>query len=257
MRNFLASGGLIGALAITACDGSIDDDRAAVCAAPPRVPVTTTGPGVLRLDAVDLGERDRRFDSLGMNLDATCTTGQAQTFACQPIANGVRRPDGHDGIDNGFGHGLVALLMTIDARPSESASGTSYLVFEGHGRAQLLLGARSGHVRAVIPLTAVRLDDTHDGFVMLAAIAPRRELGDGIRARAHALPDLPDAALCSADSVHVIGDAVEQNADIPLSGVAAPEAECDGLSVAFRFRGEVVAEAPPLPPTCAEVISEP
>lgn len=258
MRNFLVFSSILAAASALGCDGSVEEEeeRAKACAAPPRAPVTTTGPGILRLDAVDLAERDRRFDSVGMNLDSTCTTLQTSTFACQPILHGVRRADGHDGIDNAFGRGLVPLLMALDGRPSESASGTSYLVFEGEGRARLLLGARSGHVRAVIPLTAVRLEDTHDGFVTLAAIASRKEVADNVRARAHALEDPPNVELCTPDSIRVIGDAVEQNADIPLSGVANAQQECDGISVAFRFRGEAAAEAPALPPTCAELAAE-
>lgn len=244
---------------VAACNGAVDDDdqAAARCAAPPAAAVTTRS-DMLRLDVVELGERRgnvaQTSASIGMNLDGRCSTTARETHACVGLEGGLARfgVDGPDGVDNTFGTVILPLLLPFDATPSAGAGGTSFLVFEGEGRATLHLGTRAGHTRAIIPLTSVRTAAGPDGLVTLAAIIPRDAFAQSIRAHANVLLDETSTELCAGSALEQVVATIEQAADVPLGGGGDPSAICDGISIGFRFRATPANAPPAIPPTCAE-----
>lgn len=251
------------AAGVAACDGEVDqtDVIAAKCSEPPPIAVTTRSGEILRLDFVQLGETINRqpptAPSLGMNLDGLCSTLDPTTFACAQIPGSVRAShfDGDGGVDNAFGRTIVPLMFSLEVRPSEAGSGTSFLVFEGGGRATLHLGARSGQIFLSIPLTSVRLDEGRlDSLIELAAVIPGAEFRESLRARANSLFSPPTLELCAGSTLEGILGAVEQAQDIPVDRIPNRSIPCDGISIGMRFRATPVTESemPKLPPSCAE-----
>jgi hypothetical protein len=267
MKSFLCFCSVVaGASFLAACDGAISetDVIAAQCAEPPPAAVTTRTGEILRLDVVQLGERFRQepatFGDLGMNLDGRCSSSQDETtFTCARVSGDPRtnHVDGDAGIDNTFGRVLVPMLSLLDERPSEAASGTSFLALEGEGRATLHIGGRSGQIIVSIPLRNVRLDDTRlDALVTLAGVIPRAELVENVRARANALMEPPTTDLCSGTTRDWLIDAIQHSTDTLVSGAVDRNAECDGISIGLRFRASPATSVPALPPTCDEQIAK-
>lgn len=259
MRTLL---GFFSILSVVACSGAVERTEliAAECAAKPPVPVTTRAE-ILRLDVVQFGERFRQepgsFASLGMNLDGRCSTTDETTHACTRVPGSTpsERADGDGGIDNAFGRALLPMLTLLDERPSDAASGTSFLVLEGGGRATLHVGSRSGQIIVSIPITSVRLAEGEDGLVTLAGVIPPAEFRETIAARVNALVEPPNTELCTGVTLPSILDAVDRAADIRLDLVPNRNEQCNAISIGVRFRASPVTAMPALPPTCAEQIA--
>lgn len=243
----------------SACSGAVDqsDVIAAQCEEPPPVGVTSRRGEILRLDVVQFGEKFRQdagtFGTLGMNLDGRCSTNDETTVGCTraPGSSRGEHVDGERGIDNAFGQALLQLLTLLDEKPSEAASGTSYLVLEGEGRATLHVGSRSGRIVVAIPLTSVRLeDDRLDGLVTLAAVIPPEELRESLRKHVNALSDPPASDLCGSTTLESILEAVDRTADVRLDLVPNRAEPCNGISIGMRFRGAPASRVPELPPAC-------
>lgn len=246
------------------CDGAIDRTEviAAECAEPPPVPVTPRSGEILRLDVVQFGERFRQepgtFGALGMNLDGRCSTSDETTHVCTRVPGTTRadHADGEQGIDNSFGRGLLPMLASLDERPSEAASGTSFLVLEGEGRAKLHIGSRSGQILVSIPLTSVRLqDDRLDALVTLSAVIPPAELRESLVARANNLLEPPNTEFCNGSTLQGVLDGIDRAADVRLDLVPNRAEQCNGISIGLRFRATAVSRMPALPPTCAEQLA--
>jgi hypothetical protein len=239
------------------CTGAETGVIPAECSEPPSVPVTTRSGEILQLDVVQLGENIRQqpgtFASLGMNLDGRCSTSDDSTQACMRVPGSPRQrhADGEHGIDNAFGSALLPMLKLLEERPSESASGTSFLVLEGGGRATLHLGARPGRSILSVPITSVRLDeDRLDGLVTLAGVIPPAELRASFAAHANALLDPPEPELCSGSAMAGVLQGIDQAPDVRLDGAPNEGAQCDGISIGFRFRASPASRVPELPPPC-------
>lgn len=244
---------------LAACSGAVDQTEviAAECEEPPPVPITTRSGEILQLDAVQLGEKFRQepatFGSLGMNLDGRCSTSDETTVVCTRVPGTTRNDhvDGERGIDNSFGRSLLPLLALLDEKPSEAASGTSFLVLEGDGRATLHVGSRSGQIIVSIPLTSVRLqDDRLDGLVTLAAVIPPEELRESLRKHVNALSDPPATDLCGSSTLEAILEAIDRAADVRLDLVPNRAEQCNGISIGMRFRASPASRVPDLPPAC-------
>jgi hypothetical protein len=259
MRTFLCLCSILAAAVIvSACDGAVDDEPDPRCNEPPPAAITTRSGEVLRLDVVELGERlpnrAPSFASIGMNLDGRCTK-DALSRACSRPGNraGGWHSDGDVGIDNSFGHSFLSMLALLDATPSATASGNSFLVFEGGGRATLHLSMHpASGITVSIPLTGVRLAEGADGVVTLAAIIPRAAFREAVRVRGNALVNPPSTELCAGSFLESVLASIDDAADVPLDGTPNAPAECDGISIGARFRGTPVAEPPTLLPTCEE-----
>lgn len=258
MRTFLSLSPL---LLLAACAGATDRTEviAAECAEPPPVSVTERSGEILLLDVVELGEPFRQqpgsFGMLGMNLDGRCSTSDETTVVCTRVPGSSRNDhaDGERGIDNAFGRALLPMLSLLNERPSEAASGTSFLVLEGGGRATLHIGSRSGRIILSIPITSVRLqDDRLDHLVTLAGVIPPNELRDSFAARANALLEPPSTDLCDGTTRQWILDAISQAADVRLDLVPNRAEQCNGISIGLRFRGTPVSAMPEQSETCEE-----
>ena len=243
----------------TACSGAVDQTEviAAQCEEPPPVSITTRSGEILRLDAVQFGEKFRQdagtFGTLGMNLDGRCSTSDETTVACTRVPGSTRNDhvDGERGIDNAFGRSLLPLLTLLDEKPSEAASGTSYLVLEDGGRATLHVGARSGQIIVSIPLTSVRLEDVRlDGLVTLAAVIPPEELRESLRKHVNALSEPPATDLCGSATLEGILEAIDQSADVRLDLVPNRAEQCNGISMGMRFRASPASRVPDMPAAC-------
>ena len=257
MRSFL----VFSSLFLFACSANSEQTGVieAQCAEPPSVPITERSGEILRLDTVRFGERFREqpatSGTIGLNLDGRCSTSDEQTVTCTRVPGSTRahHQDGENGIDNAFGSALLPMLSLLDERPSEAASGTSFLVLEGGGRATLHVGGRSGQIILSVPITSVRLvDDRLDALVTLSGVIPPAEFRESFRVRANALVEPPDTELCSGNTVEWILDAVDQTADVRLDLVPNRAEQCNGISIGFRFRATTVSEMPELLPTCAD-----
>lgn len=251
-------------LLLAACSGEIDRTEiiAAQCAEPPPIPVSTRSGEILQLDSIQFGERVRQqpgtFGSLGMNLDGRCSTSDETTHVCTrvPGSTVADKVDGDAGIDNAFGRRLLPMLSLLDERPSEAASGSSFLVLEGDGRATLHVGSRSRQIIVSIPITSVRLqDDRLDGLVTLSGVIPPAQFRESLAARANALLEPPTTELCSGSTLEGILGTIEQAADVRLDLVPNRAEQCNGVSIGLRFRATPVTSMPALPPTCAEQIA--
>lgn len=260
MRNFLVFSVL---LLVVGCSSSEQTGVIeARCAEPPPVAVTERAGEILRLDTVRFGERFRQepatSGALGMNLDGRCSTNDETTHVCTRVPGSSRgdHADGEDGIDNSFGRALLPMLSLLDERPSEASSGTSFLVFEGGGRATLHVGGRSGQILVSVPLASVRLqDDRLDALVTLSAVIPPAEFRESLSARANNLMEPPNTEICSGSTLDTILDAIDRAADVRLDLVPNRAEQCNGISIGLRFRATAVKEMPKLSPTCDEQLA--
>lgn len=256
---FAAALGAALACALTACGGVEPEEPVCVHAVPPPIVAEQR---ITRIDLLDLGEtRDSlqipngsssiaRGASYGYDLDGLCSSGeQAEPVACRRATTAASGgfKDGHGGVDNAFNTWLLEIVQLGYPKPSETMAGFSYLETQRDGRGTLYLGTSRG-IHFVIPLVAVRLaPPTSTTLGTLAAIIPRDALNASLRER---LSLAFGAKSCADSSVQSVIDIVSASADVPVSGAANADVECDGISIGLRLSGTTVDAVPPLGAGC-------
>jgi hypothetical protein len=214
-------------------------------------PPLATEARILRLDQLNLGDlgptgvpESSAWKSVGYNVDGLCSTSEERSFACRRLGAATRgsQSDGNDGIDNSFAQNVVPLYRAIYKAPSLDAAGRSYLSLLGGGKAKLHLGTET-RATLVIDLEQVHLSEPDaNGSVTLAGIAPRDPLLTNVRGWLVA----STSEWCGSSSLDMFLTSVGAAADIPISGNAAADTDCDGISFAMTFTGTQVAEVPAL-----------
>jgi hypothetical protein len=239
------------------CGGATDENggssAALECASSLGPEVTTVG--VIRLDTLDLGE-DRRWQTIGSNLDGRCTSFAApRSGTCLPPsgASATAANDGTSGIDNAFGKHIVPMMQALFGRDvSTKVAGHSFIAFEGDGRATFYIG-EPDKVRIVIPLVKARLSTPNErGLSTLTAIIPRERFVASLLAHANLLAGPIE---CASTTMLGVAEMIRQTADIPLSGEPEPTEECSGISFAMELSGTSALAPPSLPPDCGAGLS--
>lgn len=238
---------LLVALAASGCDSPAPatNDGASVCVGKAPPPLT---PGFrMKLSVVDFGDPTRtdRWRTLGFNYDGLCSTEQS-LLACRRRAGGRAPEEGDAGIDNAFGLRMIEIFTAFVPYPSASWSGGSFLELDDAGNGLLLLVDESTAYR--VPLRHARIEAFDGAGGVLGAIVPLAEFaamfGDDISA--------VDTQLCGGSNRATVEAVINGAADIPVTGVPAPGAECDGISLGLRFRGAPVDALPAARPNpCA------